>query len=129
MLISFRASIADRTVLAVTCMVVVGSLFVGCGSTEPTDKEQVVIVISNLADAARDAESFNDFFAKGAAPNEADRAQYSKYLFQLGKPDVSGKSAFADVDITNTDGVSLGELPWEFVLEDGEWKILNAPLP
>ena len=123
-----RVFIANRTVLVATLVVVVCSL-IGCGPTEPTDGEKVMFAISNLPDAARDAESFHEFFTEGAAPNESDRPHYSKYVFHIGETKVSGESATATVNITDTDGVSLGEQPWAFVLEDGEWKITSAPLP
>ncbi len=105
------------------------ALIAGCGDAQPSDVEQVMAAISDLPDAARDAEFFDSLFVAGAAPAAGERARYSQYIFNADEPTVTAQSAKVNIRITNADGDDLGTQEWVFARDDGQWKIEQAPLP
>jgi hypothetical protein len=103
--------------------------FVGCGGGGATssDDELVMEAISNLSDAARERESFQELFIAGRVPNDAQRQRYSQCLVRMEPPVVLGHSATAEVQVTIDGRESVQQ--WTFARENGVWKIQDAPLP
>ena len=119
----------DLTRVAVTAVLFTAAIIVGCGDPGPTDIEQVMATISDLPDAARDVESFHTLFVDGTAPVDAERVSYSKYIFNMDEPTVSGETAKVNVQVTNAQGDVLGTQEWVLLFDAGQWKIQRAPLP
>ena len=107
----------------------IAAFIVGCGDSGPTDVEQVMTTISDLPDAARDTEYFDSLFVDGVAPAADERARYSQLIFNVDEPNVSGQTAKVNVHVTNAAGDDLGMQEWIFTLDEGQWKIQQAPLP
>ena len=127
----FRSIVVGRdlTRVPMTAVLFTAAIIVGCGDPGPTDIEQVMATISDLSDAARDAEFFRSLFVDGTAPVDAERVSYSKYIFNMDEPTVTGETAKVNVQVTNAQGDVLGTQEWVFLFDAGQWKIQRAPLP
>ncbi len=119
----------DLTRVPMTAVLFTAAIIVGCGDPGPTDIEQVMSTISDLSDAARDDEFFRSLFVDGTAPVDAERVLYSKYIFNMDEPTVTGETAKVNVKVTNAEGDVLGTKEWVFLFDAGQWKIQRAPLP
>jgi hypothetical protein len=104
----------------------------GCGSDTPraTDSQRLAGLLSSINDAARDPQSFQTLFAKGAAPAEAQRPRYLKYSYEVKSEKMSGDTATATVVVHDSQsGNVLGEVEWTAVKEGDAWRLEKAPLP
>jgi hypothetical protein len=104
----------------------------GCGGTddgESTEADKVSGLVSELADGARAAESFQELFADGAAPPETDRPRYGKYMYRATNVDISGETAEMTVDVQDSSNNEIGQVQWTAARSGDQWKLKSAPLP
>lgn len=95
-----------------------------------TDADRVARLVSDMSDAAGTPTGFQAIFAEGAAPSEAERANYRGYGFRATATRVSGDSATATVRVERSaDDQLVGETEWTAVRSDGGWKLQEAPMP
>jgi hypothetical protein len=116
-----------------TFCVLAFSLFVfsGCGpSATESDPNSMKRVISRVADGARDEERFTDLFASSATVPE-DREAYGNFLYSVKGAKGDDKRTEVEVVIESNDAKEemLGTFTWITMKENGEWKLVEAPLP
>ena len=95
----------------------------GCGSDggdEPTDKDLVWRVVSDMSDVKSRPQAFQALFAEGAAPPESEREKYRPCMFRTVSVEVTGDTATMTVRVKDgtTDEI-LGEAEWTAVREGG----------
>lgn len=110
------------------------ALLPGCGGPETgesTDADQVSALVSELADAARTAESFQALFAEGTAPPEERRPAYNKLMFFATASDVSisGDTAEVAVRVEDFNNNHKGNVTWKAKRQGQGWVLTEAPLP
>lgn len=105
----------------------------GCGGGQPeaTHKDRLAGLVSGVADAAGQPDAFQALFVDGAAPPDAERANYESYMYSVTSAKISGDSATATVEVRRVaDGQVLGTVQWAAArAEDGGWRLESAPLP
>lgn len=123
-------SSSGRTVAALLLAVVLLGV-AGCGREPagPTPAEQVQMLVADLPDAAGKPDRVKDVFAAGAAPPDAQQAEYRRLTFRAGEPSLSGDSGTVPVTVEDASGTKLGEVEWSVTREGDRWKLKSAPLP
>ena len=120
-----------------TCWILplVLSGFVGCGPSSShtefanKDVEQIVSLVWNVGDAARNAERVQGLFVPGSDPTEAERTALASLSYSLvSDPKITGESATVRIRVSSAQGEILGEVEWTAAREaGGEWKLRSAP--
>jgi hypothetical protein len=102
----------------------------GNGKPVETASDEAAQVIREFDDYKGSKAGFTSIFAKGAAPDEAQRKRYLKYTVAPGKVAASGETATVRVKVLDEPGEKvLTEVDWTLVREGGRWKLKAAPLP
>ncbi|MFT5523147.1 MAG: hypothetical protein ACI9HK_001091 [Pirellulaceae bacterium] len=106
-------------------------VYVGCGGDTDTgtDPTSLTRVISRVADSGRDEGRFKELFASTATVPE-NREVYGKYQFEI--QGTEGDETRTEIQMDIRDAINenlLGSFTWVATKENGEWKLLEAPVP
>ncbi len=111
--------------LAVSCCVT------GCGAGEngPSEKEKIYEVVSGLADAAGEEDTFVALFDdEGAAPRDR-RNDFARFSYQTVSIAIEGNTATAEVQIIQPlDDSVIATVPWKLKKQGETWRLLEASL-
>lgn len=93
----------------------------------PADLQPLHNLVYNISDTALNPGKFQKLFTDGAAPEDAQRKEYNKYVFKLASdPEVTGDAAKLAVLVCTMDAER--PVTWQAVRESGTWKLQSAPL-
>ncbi len=119
--------------LTLCLMVMSLAVYLGCGDSAPSqsDPNSLGRVISRIAAGSRDEERFKELFASTAVVPEDDRERYGNYLYNVKSVSGGANRTEAQVDIETNDNQEklMGTFTWVCAQENGEWKMVEAPLP
>ena len=113
-------------------LLLVCAIFMGCGGSpqEKIDETgQIEMLAMDLPDMMSRPEMLNEKFVAGGAPQAADAQKYRMLVFRPKKTTVKGEEATMQVLVEDSKGVTVGEIEWAAVKENGVWKLKAAPLP
>ena len=101
----------------------------GSGEDKPSEKDNVYLAISGVADAAGAEDTFVALFVEKTAAPRDRRADYARFSYKAASIVVDGDSATAEVQIIQPlDDAVLSTATWKLKKQGEKWLLSEAAL-